>query len=106
MNKIIRISISLAAGLLAVVFSLSLLTVMNASADNTVVDSHPDTWISPPSAPLKALGGADAFGYTYQDENEPFGPTEVFTDISGTSGVSTLTLGGDNTTDITIPFLF
>ncbi|MCB9100132.1 MAG: hypothetical protein H6632_11360 [Anaerolineales bacterium] len=104
MNKILRVLITIFAGLLALILSLSLLTVMTASANNTV--NNIDTVELPPMAPLKAAGGADNFGYTYQDENETFGPTDVFTDISGTSGVVSHTLGGDVTTDVTIPFLF
>lgn len=81
MNKMLRVLITICAGLLALILSLSLLTVVKASANSTAPDTN--VVLEPPQAPLKAAGGADNFGYTYQDETELFGPTYVFTDISG-----------------------
>ena len=104
MYKIMRVLITLSTGLLAIIFSLSLLTAMTASAHSMPTAPPMIASESPPAAPLKAAGGADTFGYTYQDETEPFGPTSVFTDISG-SGTA-LSLGDDDATNITIPFNF
>ncbi|MCB0162882.1 MAG: hypothetical protein KDI79_01575 [Anaerolineae bacterium] len=82
MNKMLRILFIIFAGLLALILSLSLLTVVKAAANSTAPTAH--TMLEPPQAPLKANGGADNFGYTYQDETELFGPTYAFTNISGT----------------------
>ncbi len=80
--------------------SLVLLTTMTASANATKGSPNLKAEVSP-SVPLKATGGADGYGYTYQDEQEvPFGPTYVFTDISGTGGTNLL-LDDDSVANIT-----
>ena len=104
MIKIAKLSLVFFAGIIAVVLYLGLLTAMTASADATDIASTAAP-AAPPAAPLLVSGGADNFGYTYQDEGELlFGPSYVFTDISGTGTLLDLTDEGWD--DITLPFNF
>lgn len=103
MIKIAKLSLVFFAGIAAIVLYLGLLTAMTASADAS--DSPPAAaQAAPPAAPLLQSGGPDNFGYTYQDEVEPIGPSYVFTDISTTGAA--LNLDDEGWKDISLPFNF
>ncbi len=103
MKVVIKLISIASISTLSLLLSIGLLTALTASA-NTNRD-NPLTLTHPPDLPLKAVSSsADAFGYTYQDETELFGPSSVFTDISGSG--TPLTLADDGASDITLPFTF
>jgi|GEM_PF-2194963 len=57
-----------------------------------------------PTSSSFGAGGPDAFGYAWQDSNEPGGPTYSWVDIS-TTGTS-LTMSDDSFVNVALPFSF
>ncbi|HMQ50697.1 MAG TPA: hypothetical protein PKD98_01275 [Anaerolineae bacterium] len=80
MPKLFKIFTVIFAAFIALGLSLSLLSALTASASS--IDESLLSEVEPaPLAPLFATGGADDFGYTYQDEEE-IPSLFDFTDIS------------------------
>jgi len=86
----------------ALALSQSGTVTVGTDADNVFLEKgQPDVQSGP--APLRA-GGPDVFGYTYQDSDEPGGPTFSWVDIRpmGTQ----LAITGDDVTSAAIPIGF
>lgn len=98
MKRVIKLAVILMINLTILSLSLGLLTALSASANNIGMNLTSKLTESP-AIPLLAVGGPDNFGYTYQDEVEAFGPTYVFTNISG-SGTN-LNLSDESDADLT-----
>jgi hypothetical protein len=69
MPKLFKIFTIIISALIALVMSLSLLSALTASA-SSIEETKLGKFEPAPLAPLFATGGADNFGYTYQDEEE------------------------------------
>ena len=55
---------------------------------------------------VNSVGTDLGFGYTWIDSDEPGGPVYNFTDITATGTEITGILGGDGSTDVSLPFIF
>ena len=75
---------------------------VGSDADNVFVDKGQPDVLSGPT-PLRA-GGPDVFGYTYQDSDEPGGPTFSWVDIRPVG--TQINLDGDDGTTAAIPIGF
>jgi hypothetical protein len=59
-----------------------------------------------PAEPGETAGGPDAFGYTWVDSRDGFGPAPGFASIAGQPGTQSFALGLDETQGIFLPFPF
>jgi MYXO-CTERM domain-containing protein len=55
---------------------------------------------------LAAAGGPDAYGYEYEDSDEPGGPVYTFEDLSASGAATPITLTDDDSELITMSFAF
>ena len=56
--------------------------------------------------PGETAGGPDAFGYTWVDSRDDYGPAFAFASVAGTPNTLAYSLGDDDSQQITLPFAF